>query len=123
MQKGIVAEDNKGMREFLVGYVTQQGFQVDAVENAGDLIEKVSQNTYDFVITDYRMPPGMNGLQAIAEIKRLKPGLLVCLASTEDPQLIKLLVEKAQAKPDYYFDKTSSVEKLNAFLDLVRKSS
>jgi len=123
MPKGIIAEDNKGMREFLAGYVTQQGFQVDAVENARDLIERVSQGNYDFVITDYRMPPGMNGLQAIAEIKRLKPGLRVCLASTEDPQLIELRVEKAQAKPDYYFDKTSGVKKLDAFLDLVRKSS
>ncbi|MBM3233961.1 response regulator [Candidatus Pacearchaeota archaeon] len=123
MQKGIIADDNKGMRKFLEYYVREKGFEADVVENAGDLIKRVSQGNYDFAITDYRMPPGMDGLQATAEIKRLKPGLLVCLATIGDPETTKMLIAQAEMKPDFYFDKGGDIKNLGAFLDLVRKSS
>lgn len=66
------------------------------VAQAGDgkaLVEKASSTPYDLILTDLSMP-GMNGFEAIAEIRKQNPAAkLVVLSMHKDRDLFKKAVQ------------------------------
>ncbi|MBI5148826.1 response regulator [Candidatus Pacearchaeota archaeon] len=69
MKKIILAEDSKIIREHLIEIIKETfDVEVDAVDNGEDLVKKVRENRYDFILTDNQMP-SMCGLDAIKEIR------------------------------------------------------
>lgn len=80
----VLAEDAALLRDGLVALLTDAGFEISAaVGSAPDLLEAVSAELPDVVVTDVRMPPGLSddGLRAAVELRRRHPGLPVLVLS------------------------------------------
>lgn len=94
MIKIIIADDHSivrtGLRQILL-----EGFpnaEIDEVPDAETLVQQVIKNDYDVVISDLSMP-GRTGLEALQQIKQIKPKLPVLILSIhpEDQYAIRVL--------------------------------
>src|SRR5664279_1267493 len=98
MPRFLIADDHAivigGLRQLLLQqYPTAI---IEEVADAEQLIEKVMQQEWDLVITDFNMP-GRNGLDAMKEIKITHPKLPVLLMSMYDEDKFGVRAIKAGA--------------------------
>ncbi|MFT4297991.1 MAG: response regulator [Candidatus Woesearchaeota archaeon] len=76
MKEVIWAEDHPMLRDVLCSKFkatcAQQGVEVslDEVATGDELVERVRRNGYCLAFTDFSMPPGINGLEAIKQIRQ-----------------------------------------------------
>ena len=89
--KVLVVDDLKNMRCTLGGILEDKGHRVVTAENGYQAIESVKGNHFDVIFMDIKMP-GMNGVQAFSEIKKLDPKVIVIMMTAYDE---KDLAEKA----------------------------
>lgn len=91
----ILADDHAVFREGMKRMLEDSGF-FTVVAQAGDgkaLVEKALSTPYDLILTDLSMP-GMNGFEAIAEIRKQNPAAkLVVLSMHKDRDLFKKAVQ------------------------------
>ena len=85
------------------------GAIIDDVGDAEDLIKKVVKENWDVVITDLNMP-GRSGLDALVQIKQIKPNLPVLVMSLSPEDQYALRVLKAGASG--YITKDAPPEEL-----------
>ncbi len=89
--KVLVIDDTESIRTVLRVLLEHEGHQVVAANSGADGVAVFRQNGgFNLVITDHDMPPGMNGEQVIAEIKRLKPRQPVMLFTANEELLLRL---------------------------------
>ncbi len=99
MEKTILVVDDVGsIRYLLKEFLTIAGFNVLLCENSNLAIPHMSKA--DLLITDFSMPPGMNGAELTKIAKREKPELPVIIV-TGDPGDIPAdhLADKVMIKP------------------------
>lgn len=60
----LLVEDDEGIQELLSEFLQEEGFVCDVASNGQLATEKLLMNTYDLLITDFRMPK-MNGVELI----------------------------------------------------------
>jgi CheY-like chemotaxis protein len=89
--KVLVVDDLKNMRHTMRGILEDEGHHVVTAESGHQAIESVRGNHFDIIFMDIKMP-GMNGVQAFSEIRRLDPKVTVVMMTAYDE---KALVEKA----------------------------
>ncbi|MCZ4102889.1 response regulator transcription factor [Streptomyces sp. H39-C1] len=80
----VLAEDSVLLREGLVGLLARFGHQVvAAVGDAEALMAAVAEHDPDIVVTDVRMPPGLQdeGLRAAVALRAQRPSLPVLVLS------------------------------------------
>ncbi|MGW0814174.1 response regulator [Streptomyces viridiviolaceus] len=80
----VLAEDSVLLREGLIGLLTRFGHEVvAAVGDADALLAAVAEHGPDAVVTDVRMPPGLQdeGLRAAVRLRAERPGLPVLVLS------------------------------------------
>lgn len=85
--------------------------------NAEDAIQRVDEGDWDVVILDISMP-GRSGLDALKEIKRIKPGLPVLVLSIHPEDQYATRVLRAGAS-GYMTKETAPEELLNAINKVV----
>ena len=68
----LIVDDEEEFCEALAERLTIRDYDVTESYSGQDAIEKVSHFNFDIVILDVRMP-GMDGIEVLKEIKRLKP--------------------------------------------------
>jgi len=59
-------------------YLEKKGYNLKPVTNGADALSLIKEHTYDAVLLD-EMMPGMDGLNVLAEIKNIDPGLPVIM--------------------------------------------
>lgn len=83
MYRLLIAEDEMLIRKGICGAVDWEklGFSIaGAVESGVEVLEEMARNPADVLLTDIKMP-GMTGLEAIREIRRLYPGTQIVVLS------------------------------------------
>jgi len=82
----LIVDDEKGMRDLLSIMLRNDGRRVDAAESATRARELVSKTSYDLIISDIAMPDG-SGVDVLRAAKEIQPDTIVILitayASTE----------------------------------------
>ena len=113
--KVFIADDSAVVRERLIDMLSELP-DVEIVGQAEDglqatnLIEKL---TPDVAILDIRMPRG-NGIEALQNIKKNNPALIVIMLTNYPyPQYRKKCMK---AGADYFFDKSTEFEKVTEVL-------
>ena len=109
--KIIIADDHavvrKGLKQILM---EMSGVKVvEEVDNGPALIERITNESFDFVVLDISMP-GQSGLQALKEIRDRKPKLPVLILSIHPEEQYALRALKGGASG--YITKDSAPEEL-----------
>jgi DNA-binding NtrC family response regulator len=89
--KILVVDDEFATRETLKGVLEDRGYKVATAEEGHTAIEMAKKTHYDIMFIDVVMP-GIDGLQALEEIKKVDPKTKVIIMTGHD---IEMLVEKA----------------------------
>jgi len=74
----LIVDDEPDLRELLELTLTRMGVDVDPAEDLAEARRKLAENTYDFCLTDMRLPDG-NGLSLIKQISRDYPEMPVAM--------------------------------------------
>jgi two-component system, NarL family, invasion response regulator UvrY len=98
MKRIILADDHSFIRLGIIQILKDEypDINITEVSNGESLIKEVSANDYDLVISDLDMP-GRSGLEALTQIKLLKPDLPVLILSIYAEDLYAVRVLKAGA--------------------------
>lgn len=94
MKRVILADDHSFIRLGLIQILKDEypSVEITEVDDGESLVKEVMQHEYDLVISDLDMP-GRSGLDALVQIKQLKPELPVLILSiyTEDLYAVRVL--------------------------------
>jgi PAS domain S-box-containing protein len=72
--KILVVDDEPVVREFISKVLTEEGHQVETVDNAEDALEMVKIKTYRIILLDIKMP-GMSGIELYKRFQKIAPSL------------------------------------------------
>jgi two-component system response regulator AtoC len=92
----LVVDDDPAMRHLVSVILTDNGWEARAVSSAADALRELEARDFDLVLTDVRMP-GMDGLELLREVQRLRPDLTVIVMSAYGAQDQALAAMKAGA--------------------------
>lgn len=111
MNRIILADDHSFVRLGLVQILKDEypSVEIKQVSDGESLVKEVTLNDWDLVISDLDMP-GRNGLEALQQIKLIKPDLPVLILSIYTEDLYAVRVLKAGAAG--YMNKNAAPEEL-----------
>ena len=69
----LVVDDETVMRESLAAWLAEDGYAVDAASSGREAIAKAGEKDYAIYFIDLKMPPGIDGLETMMEIRKLHP--------------------------------------------------
>lgn len=120
----LVADDDRTIRTVLTQALTRAGCKVHATSSLVTLMRWVEEGKGDLIISDVMMPDG-NGLHALPEIARLRPGLPVIVISAQNTIVTAIQAAEAEAF-DYLpkpFDLPDLMKRSARALDLKRNAA
>jgi two-component system, OmpR family, KDP operon response regulator KdpE len=109
--KLLIVDDEPSIRWALHQTLQAMGFQVSEATSGEQAIALVRTVRYDAVLMDINMP-GMNGVQACQEIRKLMPMLGILMLTVKDTEEDK--IEALDAGADDYVTKPFNVRELAA---------
>ena len=74
----LVADDEKGMRDFLGILLRKAGYDVALAASGGEALALTAKASYDLLVSDIRMPD-LSGIDLLREVKATSPQTLVVL--------------------------------------------
>jgi len=80
MAKILVIDDQKSIRNTLKDILENEGHEVDTAEDGVDGLAKFSDNKYDLVLSDIKMP-NMDGMEVLEKIKAAESDTAVIMIS------------------------------------------
>ncbi len=87
-------DDEISMLKPHIIFLNNKGYQVDTAGYAAEGMEKLQQEHYDVVFLDEQMP-GMQGLEALMEIRKIKPGIpVVMITKSEEENIMEEAIGK-----------------------------
>jgi len=107
----LVVDDEASIRQALRVTLGKIGFEVAEAATGEEALALVHREQYDAVLLDMNMP-GMGGMAACREIRRLSPGLPILMVTIRDSQDDK--VEALESGADDYVTKPFHMRELTA---------
>ncbi|MEE9268969.1 MAG: sigma-54 dependent transcriptional regulator [Candidatus Krumholzibacteria bacterium] len=74
----LIVDDEKSMCQFLSIMLRKDGYKINAVNNGKKALDQIKSSKFDLIITDIRMS-GMDGIELLAEIKKMEPATPVII--------------------------------------------
>ena len=74
----LVLDDEAGLRNALLRYLTRRGIEAIGVGDGGEALRTLKHRDFDVIVSDVRMP-GMSGRDFIAQLRRERPDLVARL--------------------------------------------
>ena len=104
----LIVDDERAIQTTLRGVLEDEGFRVSAVGSAQDALARLVDEAPDLIFLDIWMP-GMDGLEALAEMKRLRPETAVVMISGHGT--IETAVKATKLGAYDFIEKPLSLEK------------
>lgn len=74
----LIVDDDTAFRRVLIKELSRQGFATDGAANGEEALHLLEHHSYHVVLLDMRMP-GMSGMEALTQIKRISPSTEIIL--------------------------------------------
>ncbi|MBF0209845.1 MAG: response regulator transcription factor [Desulfamplus sp.] len=118
MIKVLLADDHKIVREGLRRIIQESGEMevVAEASNGDEAIQKALKFKPDVAVVDISMPPGMDGLEVVSQLKFQMPSIPVLILTMHDEE--QYVVRAVEAGAMGYVTKQSAPEQL---VDAVKK--
>ncbi|MBW1784422.1 MAG: response regulator [Deltaproteobacteria bacterium] len=71
--RALVVDDEEDFLETIVKRLNKRNIDTTGVTNGEDALELMKQKLFDVVILDIKMPGGMDGIEALREMKKIQP--------------------------------------------------
>ena len=78
-----MVDDEPIVQQFLTEILTEEGHEVEIVDNGDDAMERLDSDDYDVILLDIRMPNG-DGLSTLEKLRAKMPDAVVVMLSTYD---------------------------------------
>ena len=114
----MIVDDEPQVAEMLATSLQRQGHRTTVVHSGPEALEKIRGTGYDAVFLDVSMP-GMNGLDVMAEVRRIRPSLAIVVitghATADEIEDVKKMgavdvIQKPSALTHYH----QAIERLHA---------
>jgi CheY-like chemotaxis protein len=114
----MIVDDEPQVAEVLARSLARQGHRTTVAHSGAEALDRLRTLSLDAMFLDVSMP-GLNGLDVMAEVKRLRPGLAVVVitghATAEEVERVKELgavdvIQKPSALTHYH----QAIERLDA---------
>ncbi len=119
MNRILVAEDEKSMRDLLALMLRKEGYAVETAESGSKALELVDRNPgdpFDLIVSDISMP-GLSGLDLLRHCRRTVPGTAVILMTAFGSK--EVAIEALNEGALYYVEKPFDLDEVKA---VVRKT-
>ena len=117
-QKILVVDDDLPSRMAMEKLLQGDGCQITSCESGVHAIEKLKEESFGILITDFQMP-GMDGLQLIREARRVQPEISTVLVTGLAGEEMKLRAMGIEV--DKFFPKPIEWDELVSFLDFLKR--
>lgn len=119
MHKVLVVDDDKVLQQSVREALEFHHFVVDVADNGKEAVNKIYRDKYDLVVMDVNMPE-MDGIQALTEIKKHDPSVIVLIltAYSNVTDAVKVVKEGAYN----YLEKPITSENLVALIKRALKA-
>ena len=116
----LIVDDDLDLREDLAEILSQDGYLVQTAENVTNAFKTLQQGHFDIVLLDFMMP-GMNGIEALHELKRLSPKAEVIMMTAF--ATIENAVDAIKRGASEFITKPFKIEELQILIrQLIEKS-
>jgi len=117
--KILVVDDQSGMRETLSDILQDAGYMVEAAVDGYCAIKKAGKQFFDIILMDVIMP-GINGVEAIKEIKKLNSQTKFILMTAYSAET--LINEAVKLGIYQYINKPFPPEQIISILENINKN-
>ena len=119
--KILLIDNDPWIRNSLMIYFQEEGCSLVALETAEEGLEEIARNSFDVVISDYRLP-GMNGLKFLQKVQVVQPDTPIILITAHRDR--KIISEAEQIHVHDLIDKPISAKNLETSIsDLLCKKN
>jgi len=112
----LVVDDEAPLRKVIRASLTASGFSIDEAASGLDALDRVQHQNFDAVLLDVNMP-GMSGLEACRQIRRLAPHAGILMITVRDAEDDK--VDALESGADDYLTKPFRIRELVARIHAV----
>ncbi|HXY41830.1 MAG TPA: sigma-54 dependent transcriptional regulator, partial [Vicinamibacteria bacterium] len=124
----LVVDDEETMTESLAAWLREDGYSVETASSGREAIEKARAREYAIYFVDLKMPGGLDGIETMAEIRRLQPeaAVIVITAYATVDTAITAMKEGAQeyvVKPCHPQEISLLVERIIRVKNLQRENA
>ena len=105
----LIVDDERAIQTTLKGVLEDEGYRVSAVGSGQELLGRLTEESPDLIFLDIWMP-GMDGLEALAEVKQRRPDATVVMISGHGT--IETAVKATKLGAYDFIEKPLSLEKM-----------
>jgi DNA-binding NtrC family response regulator len=115
----LVVDDEEVMSESLAAWLREDGYSVDTAGSGREAIEKAEQKDYAIYFVDLKMPGGMDGIETMMRVRRLRPeaSIIIITAYATVDTAITAMKEGAQE----YIVKPCNPEEISLLVNRIVK--
>jgi DNA-binding NtrC family response regulator len=75
----LVVDDEEVMRISMAAWLREDGYAVDLASSGREALEMARKTDYAIYFIDLKMPPGMDGIETLAEVMKIRPEAAVII--------------------------------------------
>ncbi len=123
----VVVDDEPAARTAVARLLQERGYTVHALNGGQEAIDFANTNSFDVLLTDFRMPGGLDGLTTVRAIRRINPQVVALIMTGHSSidlaiESLKLGVHGFVVKPFTAFELIRNIEQTIAQQTLTREN-
>jgi two-component system, NtrC family, response regulator HydG len=118
----LVVDDDESLCQNLMDILTGKGYRVSIATDGSDAIKKVSENIYDILLLDMKLPP-LNGLEVYLNIRSLNPKVVVIIFSGYSKEMVDMIDSIKKEGAYTLLEKPINIDNLLTLLERIENKN